>query len=665
MQWLTQSTKYDNKAHFKSKALSLMCGIVGYVGNIETERLQSASDALTHRGPDDAGIWQSSTSSVGLAHRRLAILDLSPLGHQPMVSSDGSVVLVFNGEIYNFSELRDELTAKGVVFNGHSDTEVLLNLYITVGQTMLSRLNGIFAFAIWDVRSQELFVARDAFGVKPLYYCNENREFVFASEIKALQPLIEVATDLDEKSLQQYLSFLWCPGEGTPFRAVRKLGPGEALIVCAGQIKKHWKWYELPLHRPRLAVPMSARSAIEGSASHLRAAVHRQLIADVPVGAFLSGGLDSSAVVAFAREQKPDIRCFTIDTGGQKEAGSMEDLPYARRVAQHLGVSLDVVHVDAQRMASDLEMMVYQLDEPLADPAPLNVLYISQLAREHGIKVLLSGAGGDDLFTGYRRHRAVIAERWWYWLPLSVRRLLASGSVLADQRTTIGRRLAKVFSGAALGSDERLVHYFRWINRGDLANLYSDEFKAAVGKSQAEESMLAFLSSLPQDTSRLGRMLALEQRFFLTDHNLTYTDKMSMAAGVEVRVPFLDLDLVDFAAQVPDKFKQRGKEGKWVLKKAMEPYLPQDVIYRSKTGFGVPLRHWMRYELRELLGDLLSLDSLRHRGLFNPESVQQLIVDNDAGRIDASYTLLSLLCIEIWCRRFVDSRYSFTNTQTR
>jgi asparagine synthase (glutamine-hydrolysing) len=360
--------------------------------------------------------------------------------------------------------------------------------------------------------------------------------------------------------------------------------------------------------------------------------------------------------VAFAREQKPDIRCFTIDTGGQKEAGSIDDLPYARRVAEHLGVSLDVVHVDAQRMAGDLETMVYQLDEPLADPAPLNVLYISQLAREHGIKVLLSGAGGDDLFTGYRRHRAVMAERWWSWLPLSARRLLERASGFTDQRNTLGRRLTKAFSGAALEGDERLVNYFRWISREDLQRLYSEEFRAAVDDMPAEQTMLAFLRSLPLDTGRLSRMLALEQRFFLTDHNLTYTDKMSMAAGVEVRVPFLDLELVDFAAQIPGKFKQRGTEGKWVLKKAMEPYLPRDVIYRSKTGFGAPLRHWMRYELRELLGDLLSVDSLRRRGLFKAASVQRLIVDNDAGRVDASYTLLSLLCIEIWCRRFIDNQ---------
>jgi len=434
----------------------------------------------------------------------------------------------------------------------------------------------------------------------------------------------------------------------------RSLGSGEALWVENGYIKRRWNWYRLPVYRGAANSTLDQASSIEGTRDHLRNAVCRQMVADVPVGAFLSGGLDSSAIVALAREQNLDIRCFTIEMVGGQEVGATDDLPYARRVAEHLGVSLDVVQIDAGRMAGDLERMVAQLDEPLADPAPLNVLYISQLAREQGIKVLLSGAGGDDLFTGYRRHRALMTEHWWSWLPKPVRVGLSRAGGTLDQRSAFGRRVAKLFSGAALDGDERLVNYFRWAGRADLEKLYSAEFREAVKDSVAEAPMLEFLRGLPESTSRLERMLALEQRFFLTDHNLLYTDKMSMAVGVEVRVPFLDLDLVEFAAQIPARYKQRGKEGKWVLKKAMEPYLPRDVIYRPKTGFGAPLRRWMRHELRELLGDLLSADSLNRRGLFNPAAVQRLISDNDAGRVDASYTLLSLLCIEIWCRKFLD-----------
>ncbi len=634
-----------------------MCGITGisFLPNITLNpaSLRASLTALAHRGPDDSGIFQDHRHGIGLAHARLSILDLSPLGHQPMHSPDGSVVLVFNGEIYNFRELRADLEAKGVSFRGHSDTEVLLNLYLAEGEGMLSSLNGIFAFALWDGRQQALLLSRDALGVKPLYYSALDGHFGFASEIKALLHLVPQARELDMASLHRYLSFLWCPGDGTPLKEVRKLLPGEAMWVHAGKITKRWIWYQLPVFRGGTA-DFNEQAAVAGTASHLRQAVQRQMVADVPIGAFLSGGLDSSAIVAFARELNPDIHCFTIESTGGQEAGLTEDLPYARKVAHHLGVPLEVVSINANRMAGDLERMVAQLDEPLADPAPLNVLYISQLAREQGMKVLLSGAGGDDLFTGYRRHRAVQAERYWRWLPKSVRRGLARTTGRLDQQRALTRRIAKLFSGAALEGNDRLVEYFRWAREGDLLALYTPEMRRALGGELAATPMLDFLQPLPDCIAPLDRMLALEQRFFLTDHNLTYTDKMSMAVGVEVRVPFLDLDLVDFAARIPLGLKQRGSEGKWVLKKAMEPYLPHEIIYRPKSGFGAPLRQWMRCDLRELLGDLLSANSLKRRGLFEPVAVQRLISANDTGKVDASYTLLSLLCIEIWCRSYLD-----------
>ena len=399
---------------------------------------------------------------------------------------------------------------------------------------------------------------------------------------------------------------------------------------------------------------MSEGEAVDGTVFHLRQAVHRQMVADVDVGAFLSGGLDSSSIVAFARDVCPEIRCFTIDSGGAGKEGIVDDLPYAKRVADHLGVRLDVVKIDSSKMALDLESMVVQLDEPLADPAPLNVLYISRLARENGIKVLLSGAGGDDLFTGYRRHYAVIGQPYFDCIPKFVLRATERATRLLNQKNPVFRRLTKLFNGSSLEGDERLINYFLWSRRSDLLRLYSPSFLAALGDAAAETPLLDFVAPLPKSIDSISRILALEQRFFLSDHNLMYTDKMSMAVGVEVRVPFLDLDLVEFASRIPSPLKQRGSQGKWVLKKAMEPYLPHDVIYRPKSGFGAPLRHWMRFELKELLGDLLSETSIARRGLFNPKAVQQLISDNDTGRMDASYTLLSLLCIEIWFRNFAD-----------
>jgi asparagine synthase (glutamine-hydrolysing) len=637
-----------------------MCGIVGFCGNSLSMDLLAGLRAIAHRGPDDSGVFEDFEAGIGLAHARLSIIDLSPLGHQPMVDADERVVLVFNGEIYNYLDLRAELEMKGVRFRGHSDTEVLLQMYLAFGMDMLPRLNGIFAFAIYDRHNGDVWIARDAIGVKPLYFVQNEDYFAFSSEIKSLKSLCGLDSDVDYEAIQRYLTFLWCPGEGTPLKKIRKLGPGEALHVRSGKIQQRLNWYKIPQFNIH-ASDMGEREAIESVKNGLRAAVHRQMVADVPVGAFLSGGLDSSAVVAFARELSPEIRCFTIEATGGVDHGEADDLPYARRVAEHLGVKLDVVTVDAGQMAANLQNMVWQLDEPLADPAPLNVLYICELARKSGIKVLLSGAGGDDLFTGYRRHLAVRCEGLWSWLPRSGRVGLENLARHIDQRNAFGRRINRLFANAGASGDTRLAAYFAWARRADLLPLYSPAMRAAVEDVLAEQPILDFLGAIPEETNRIDRMLALEQRFFLSDHNLIYTDKMSMAVGVEVRVPFLDLELVELAARIPSRFKQRGRIGKWVLKKAMESYLPHDVIYRPKTGFGAPLRRWIRNELRELLLDMLSPNSLKSRGLFDPKAVQQLIADNDQGRMDAAYTLFSLLCIEIWFRRFVDGDNNFNN----
>jgi asparagine synthase (glutamine-hydrolysing) len=347
--------------------------------------------------------------------------------------------------------------------------------------------------------------------------------------------------------------------------------------------------------------------------------------------------------------------CFTIDTAGEHDGGVADDLPYARQVARHLGVTLHEVRVDSSRMAHDLEQMVVQLDEPLADPAPLNVLYISQLARSHGVKVLLSGAGGDDLFSGYRRHRALGLERYWQNWPLPLRVGLQRASAALPHFGATGRRIAKAFVHADASPERRLTEYFLWANVDRLRGLFAPDHRARLAGESIDTPLIDYLSTLPPDLSPLHRMLALEQRFFLSDHNLLYTDKMSMAAGVEVRVPFLDNDLVRLANSLPDNLKQRGSTGKWVLKKAVEPYLPREVVKRSKSGFGAPIRRWLRRELRELVDDTLSTAALRRRGLFDEAAVARLIADDRSGRVDGTYTVLGLMCIEIWCRNFLDS----------
>jgi asparagine synthase (glutamine-hydrolysing) len=629
-----------------------MCGIVGIYGG-DIRLIDSACSSLSHRGPDDSGIYLDHKNKIALGHQRLSIIDLSDLGHQPMFSEDKKIVIVFNGEIYNFIELKDDLIKEGYSFKGSSDTEVLLNLYIAYGEEMLEKLNGIFAFAILDISIKKLFIARDALGVKPLYYSQEGETFAFASEIKSLFDLEPKDIEIDIESLNRYLAFLWCPGDGTPIKSIKKLKPGEALIIKNGQIKKKWFWYKLPFFR-NINSDLSKAESINGTTYNLRKAVHRQMVSDAPLGAFLSGGLDSSAVVSFARELNQDINCFTIETIGKQERGFIDDLPFAKKVAKHLNVNLEVVPVDSSKIADDIQSMVVQLDEPIADPASLNVRYISKLAREQGIKVLLSGAGGDDLFTGYRRHHAIEIERYWSWMPQNIRTLLDTNSKGLDTTKPFQRRLKKLLSGASLNENDRLINYFRWTNDATLEALFSDDFKEIIQKTNPNTPLLEFISPISRDSTKLDRMLSIEQRFFLADHNLNYTDKMSMAEGVETRVPFLDTELVDFVAKIPSKFKQNGRQGKWVLKKAMEPFLPKSIIYRPKTGFGVPLRRWINKELNELLRDLLSSASIKNRGIFSAQSVQKLLMDNHSGKIDASYTILSLLCIEIWCRAYID-----------
>jgi asparagine synthase (glutamine-hydrolysing) len=639
-----------------------MCGIAGrWLRGEPDAPIERALDRLQHRGPDDRGVFRDARSGLELGHQRLSIIDPSPAGHQPMATSDGRYVLVYNGELYNYRELRAELVAAGHAFRGASDTEVLLAMFVQHGERMLPRLNGMFALAVFDTRRGELCIARDAAGIKPLYFSDQGRGFCFASELKALLALGPHGLELDVPALYRYLSFLWCPGDATPLRSVVKLAPGELCIVRDGRLVERRRWaapaFAAGGEREHVGASEVARA--------LRQAVERQLVADVPLGAFLSGGLDSSAVVAFARQQQPNLDCFTIVPSGGPDAGDESDPPYARRVARHLGVRLHEVPIDSARMAADVERMVYCLDEPLADPASLNVLYISLAARQHGIKVLLSGVGGDDLFAGYRRHRALAAEPLWSWLPERLRAGLRHGSSALERGLgpggsqrwppagALARRLSRVFAHADGDANERLLGYFAWGGAGTLRGLFAREHQPSLTHAALNEPLVQFLEALPPELLPLERLLALEQRFFLGDHNLPYADKMSMAAGVEVRVPFLDPELVALANRLPAGLKRRGQHGKWILKRAMEPYLPREVIYRPKVGFGAPLRRWLRGELGDLLLDVLSPRRLAERGLFDPVRVQALVDADRRGEVDAAYPIFSLCCIELWCRQFL------------
>lgn len=641
-----------------------MCGISGSV-NWKASYQQRICSVLRRRGPDDAGIWSDDADRASLSHVRLSIIDTSSAGHQPMHSHNGRVVMVYNGEIYNFRELRAELEAAGETFTGHSDSEVLLALFARDGGRCFGRLNGIFAAAFWERDTETLTLVRDPLGVKPLYVAEAEGSFAFASEMKALLRCGLVEPRLNPRAVLAHLGYLWSPGSATVVKGIRKVLPGHVLRVREGRVVSDNSYRDIAFHQ--LPVPCGDEDAALQVAAAVKNAVGRQMVSDVPLGAFLSGGLDSSAVVAFGQQHLQQqggaaagrLQCFSIEVkdGAAGADGFADDLPYARRVAQHLGVDLHVVQV-GDEMMKRLPEMVYLLDEPTPDPAALNTLFISELARSQGIKVLLSGAGGDDIFTGYRRHFALMQERWWAGIPQPLRQGLSALAGMLPVSTPLGRRIGKAFQYAGQDAEHRLASYFLWLDPAQALRLLTPEFRAGLDEECLYAPLLQTLSQLPPDVEPLNRMLYLECKHFLADHNLNYTDKMGMSAGVEVRVPLLDLDLVQFAGSLPVAMKQRGAVGKWIFKKAMEPYLPHDVIYRPKTGFGVPLRRWLQGILKPLVDDVLSEHSLKSRGIFDPGAVKQLVQADRASRVDASYTILGMVCLELWCRQYIDGAYA-------
>jgi asparagine synthase (glutamine-hydrolysing) len=655
-----------------------MCGITGFQGHFEDLLLREMAQLIVHRGPDDFGeLFLPSALGVntGLAQRRLSIIDLSPNGHQPMsincvcckdtsASSEKKMWLVYNGELYNYRELRANLENKGHVFRSRSDTEVLLHLYAEFGPKMLEQLNGIFAIALFDGREAgqhdgmqkgDLLLARDGLGVKPLYYSNTNQGFLFSSELKSLLACNDVAKNIDPVAIQQYLGYLWCPAPRTPLINVKKFEPGEAVIVRQGQAQKKWFFYDLPHGQ---TYSKATEEEMAGELSHqLEAAVERQMIADVPVGAFLSGGLDSSAIVAMMRKLLPNekITCYTIGFEKTMGEGFVDDVPYAQQVAKHLNIDLNILRI-GPGIIKHLGQIIYFMDEPQADPAPINAYLIAQAARQDGIKVLMSGAGGDDIFSGYRRHLALNMEEKVKQVPLFKTLIRQLSQLNLPGKHPVIRRINRYLENYTSDADRRIASYFLWGADKQRFSLLSSELQQQLAGVDTLEPLLASLHRVQTEKNSLNKMLYLEARHFLADHNLNYTDKATMAFGVEARVPLLDKELIDFAARIPPQYKQRGREGKAIFKKAMEGFLPKEVIYRGKTGFGAPLRYWLTHELKPLIYDILSPQALSNRGLFNPHAVQQLVKANESGKIDANYTIFSLISIELWCRMFLDKK---------
>ncbi len=629
-----------------------MCGILGSYSN-KFHFKENHLDILSHRGPDDKGYFFE--NDVMLGHRRLSIVDLSNNGHQPMYTIDERYIIVFNGEIYNHLEIREELINAGFSFRSNSDTETLLYGYVKWGVDILKKLNGIFAFAIYDKLNSKIFIARDQFGVKPLYIYNKDGIFAFSSELKALTQIEGFDPSLRAESIFFYLQTLYAPGNMTPFQSVNKLLPGHYLTFDLLNNKLDEKIY-YQLKFVESVENKSEEDLINELDIILNKSVERQMMSDVPVGFFLSGGLDSSLLVAIAKKKYKNqtIQCFTISTGkNMVDEGFSDDEYYAKKVADYLNVKLEILSANVFTKNS-FDKMIWHLDEPQADPAPINVYNICKGARIKGIKVLIGGAAGDDLFSGYRRHQALILEKYIKFVPINFFKLISKILIKINSKSSNIRRFKKLIFNICGNKFRRFAGYFMWIDEKTVFDLFEKDsqqyLKNRILPIAYWENQL---NNMPTNIADLNRMLYLELTTFLPDHNLNYTDKMSMAIGVETRVPYLDIELVEFANRLPVRYKMKGSTTKYLLKKVAERYLPKDIIYRSKTGFGAPIRNWIKKDLKKQI-DILSTDSyLIKNGILNAVAVKKLIDDDNNGKIDAAYPILALLAIDSWCNQFL------------
>jgi asparagine synthase (glutamine-hydrolysing) len=623
-----------------------MCGILATI-NQEVSLMKTALNNMSHRGPDATGEFFH--KNLGLGHLRLSIQDLSPSADQPMHTLDEQYSIVFNGEIYNHRELREK-ELKDYSFKTTSDTETLLALYIKHSEKCLGMLNGIFAFVIYDKVSESIFVARDQFGVKPLYYSLSDNKFACASELKALLPYLE-DTNLDIESIQDYLTYMWCPGEGTPINEVSKLLPGSYLRIDINQISKveNVRYYKLKYPK-KIKNDKPIDVWIEDLEEKLILAVKRQLLSDAPIGFFLSGGLDSSLLVAMARKILPDsrLKCYTIDTGESKD-GFSNDLFYARKVAEHLDVDLIEIKVDSS-LVDIFDKIIWFLDEPESDPAPFNAYKIAESARKDGIKVLIGGTGGDDIFSGYRRHQALLVDKYFDSIPMFLRKLIKKTVLSISSKKPFIRRLKKLTKSIDKNKSERIISYFEWQDFDFIKNVFTENIKNSLNKENKYFKIL--LEDVKDVESDLNKLLYLEIYTFLIDHNLNYTDKAGMGNSVEIRVPYLDIDLVEFSTTIPPNLKMKGKQTKYLLRKVAEKYLPRDVIYRPKAGFGAPIENWVRYDLDEYIAHNLSEEAITAAGVFDFKEVNNIIKLNKTGKINASYNVWSLLSVQSWLKQF-------------
>jgi asparagine synthase (glutamine-hydrolysing) len=626
-----------------------MCGIVGKLcfdpqQTVAASLIRRMATSLVHRGPDDGGVWVS--GPVGLGSRRLAIIDLSPRGHMPMSNEDGTLWIVLNGEIYNFHELRTDLTAKGHQFRSESDTETILHLYEEEGVNCLQLLRGMFAFALWDVKQQTLFLARDRLGKKPLYYYHDAHAFLFASEPKALLQDPHIQAQPDPEAIHHYLTYGYVPGAYSAFRGMRKLPPAHYLLVRQGTVtvRRYWSLRYTPKRRG------SEAELGEELLALLEDAVRLRLISDVPLGAFLSGGIDSSVVVALMRRLvSGPLKTFSIGF----ERPEYDERSYARQVAQQFATDHQefVVNPDA---ASMLPRLVWHYNEPFADSSALPSFALCAMTKQ-SVTVALNGDGGDESFLGYDRYLGAALAGWYDRVPTPVRRALANGVMLLPSGApkSTSYRLRRFAEALALEPRRRYGQWIVYFPNEQKHRLYTDDFATRLGHCDSW-SLLDAAYQASDAPSFLEATAHTDVQLYLPDDLLVKMDIASMAHSLEVRSPFLDHKVVEFAAALPPTMKLRRLTQKYLVKKIMRDVLPAQILRRKKMGFGVPIDHWFRHQLRDMTYDLLLGSRASQRGYFRPAVVRRYIDEHVAGNAQHHFRLWNLLMLELWHRTFID-----------
>lgn len=633
-----------------NERLAIMCGIVGVVNNggraVDRLVLEKMNRAIIHRGPDDDGFFVN--ENVGLAMRRLSIIDLAG-GRQPIHNADKTKWIVFNGEIYNYQELRKGLEERGHRFYTNSDTEAIVHLYDEYGAKCLDHLRGMFAIAIWDTVEKSLFLARDRVGKKPLLYAHlPNGDLIFGSEFSAVLEHPAISRAVDYRAIDAYLSYLCVPAPMTAFEQIRKLEPGHWLKWKDGQIVTERYW--LPDFSRKIKI--SEEDAIEETTRILGESTRLRMISEVPLGAFLSGGVDSSTIVALmARESSEPVKTFSIGF----EEQDFSELKYARRVAEHVGAEYNefIVRPDALEV---LPALVEHYGEPYADSSAIPTYYVARETRKH-VTVALNGDGGDESFAGYERYAAMQIAEHYRKIPAALRKILVEKTIGLLPASNLKRsrvRDAKRFIQAA--NLPKIERYFRWVstfNRDAKKELYADEFLELAGPGEASEYIEGWFAK-SNGSGILDAALLTDQMNYLPNDLLVKVDIAAMANSLEARSPFLDHKLIEFAASLPESMKMKRFETKSLLKKVAARLVPSEVVYRRKMGFGVPIGDWFRGGMKEFVREALLSEKSLQRGIIHPEAMRRYVDEHTGAKQDHAFQIWTLLMLELWFQRFID-----------